>query len=125
MAHVKRTPEAQESRHKQLEELRSRMASISRIGSMKNSAEWGDLKKILVSFADMEKRREESVVIDACDADEDPRKIKENLRVYRERRAAFELIIDLVDKSEEKQSHLSGAIKKLEDQYKEAAEELA
>lgn len=125
MATVKRSEEGQERRRKQLEELRIRLVSVKRLSSMRDLPEWKDLKKVLDSFCEMEKRKTESAVISCCDPKEDPRECKENLRVYRERQSCFELVVDLVENQEEKVDHLTTAIKNVENQFKEAQAELA
>lgn len=125
MALVKRSESVQENRRKQLEELRARLVSVRGISSLKDNPEWKELEKIITSFADMEKRKEEMGVVACCGKDSEPWEIVSDIRAARERRASFELIIDLVQKSEEKVEHLTTTIKKIESEFREAQAELA
>jgi hypothetical protein len=126
MALVKMTEGGQKRRSARLEALRLRVAALKRLDNFKNSADWKDLKSIISNFAEMEKRQEEIGVIDCCQKEGlQPWDIVSGIRAAREKRAAYESIIDLVEKAQDNISTLDNTIKEVENEYREAKEQLA
>lgn len=126
MAIVKPTETGQERRKERLEALRSRLADIKELGAMRNYPEWKKLKSTIESFAEMEKRLEEKGIIDCCKKQGvEPWELVADIRVAREKRAAFEFVIDMVEKTDVQVEHLHNTIKDLEQEYKLAKTKLA
>lgn len=122
MATTKLTQEGQSRRSEHLTVLRERLAKVKSISFLKSAPEWKQLGDLLTSFIDVEKRKR-NVLAERCDEDE-PWKVASELREIRGRRNAFELIHDLIEKSDIQVTLLEKNIKELEARYKQAEESL-
>lgn len=125
MAIVKRTSEGQKQRSELLSVLRERLTKVRGVESLTETTEWKDYRDLLNSFIEMESRREQQVIARSCQEDApEPWKTTADIRVSRERKIAFELIRDLVDKSKDQVEIIDKRIKELEETYRQATEEL-
>lgn len=133
---IRFTEKGQEGRHERLEALRKRLKAIRRLNSYKDSEDWKELKGVLEDFIESEKNGEKvSVVACAMGGYYDPidRNIRKetdsrlvsDIRVAYERQTAFQLVIDLVEKTDEQIDHITGTIKDIEKTFKEAKEQIA
>lgn len=136
MSQVKYTEEGQERRKKQLKDLRERMAKLKRLESYRESGEWKDLRAIIDGFiASEENAAKLGVMACANGGWFDPKenglkpvedhKLVSDLRVAVERKAAFQLIIDMIEKTEDQIASLDGVINRIEESFKEANGQLA
>lgn len=132
---IRYTEKGQEGRKEQLKVLRERLASIRLLNAYKDSSDWKTLKEVIEGFVESEKNGEKvSVVACAMGGYYDPseRSIRKetdsrlvsDIRVAYERKAAFQLVIDLVEKTEEQIDHINNTIKSIEKTFKEAKEQL-
>lgn len=132
---IKFTEEGQKRRHEQLEEFRNRLSRVKKLNYHKDSVEWKSLKALLEGFIESEDRAIKLGVI-ACSAGgyydmnergfrkETEARLVSDIRVAHERKAAFELVIDLVERTDDQVAVLNDAIKNMEAKYKEAKEHL-
>lgn len=132
---IRFTEKGQDNRSKRLEELRKRVAKLKRLNSHKSTDSWNDLKQIIEDFINSEKNAQRWGVL-ACakggyfDPQENGIKretdsrLVSDLRVAYEREMAFQLIIDLIEKTDEQIDHVESSIKSLEKTYKEAKDQL-
>ena len=132
---IKFTDKGQEQRSERLADLRKRVAKLKRIESNKDSLAWKELKSLLEDFVETEKTAQRRGVI-ACamggyyDMKEgalrpmtDSRLVSD-LRVGYEREQAFQLMIDLVEKTDIPIEHIENTIKGIEETYKTAKDQL-
>jgi hypothetical protein len=132
---IKYTEKGQEGRSSRLAELRSRVAKLKRLNSHKDTDSWKDLKSILEGFVESEKNSQRYAVV-ACaqggrwnPADrsfekESDSRLVSDVRIAYEREQAFQLVIDLIEKTDEQIDHIEGTIKSIEKTFKEAKEQL-
>lgn len=133
---IRYTEDGQEARKKQLKDLRERLAKIKRLDSYREDQGWKDLKAVIEGFIASEENAVKLGVI-ACAVGgyydvqergirkETDSRLVSDLRVAHERKTAFQMIIDLVEKSEENARHLETTIEAVEAKLKEAKEQLA
>lgn len=136
MSVTRYTEAGQESRKGRLEELRKRLETIKRLNNSKDTLGWKDLKSILEGFISSEDNAIKLCVI-ACAMGgyydpiekgirkETNDKLVSDLRVAHERKSGFQLIIDLIEKTDDQIEHVAATIKHIEAQFKEAKEQLA
>lgn len=134
---IRFTEEGQELRKKYLSEMRERLDHIKKLNIYKGSSEWASFKKILESLILSEKHAQKLGVIAIDNGGYSDRKdptqiiptsndrIASDIRVARKGQLDFELVIDLVEKTDEKIEHLTRAIKAIESEFKQAKEQLA
>lgn len=132
---IKFTEKGQEGRSERLAYLRKQCARLKRLNSYKDSQEWRELRSILEDFVELEKNAQKVSVI-ACSKggywDQQEQAVRKesdsrligDCRVAYEREQAFQLVIDLIEKTDSQIETIEKTIKSVEDTYRAAKEQL-
>lgn len=124
MATIKHTIKGQDARKERLEALRERRARLQEISSLKFGKEWDKLVSLLRSFVIFAKREEEIALRDHDAEEIDSATLSRRLIRSRQKAADFELVSDLLEKTESQVEVLDAEISRIEEQYKEAAQQI-
>jgi len=129
------TQKGQDARKSRLEELRKRVSKLKRLQSHKDTDSWSDLKTLLEGFVESEKNAQKRAVVACAQGGyynpleqgiikESDSRLVSDCRIAYEREQAFQLVIDLIEKTDEQIEHIEGTIESLEKTYHEAKSQL-
>lgn len=128
MPNVKPTEAGQKQREEYLKELRARRENVRKSADLKENDGWKEYRKIVERFIDTEKARREGLNRDAgrrFDSSDRPilaEHVMRDIACSVAIQETYEMLLGIVDNSEEQLNAIDSQTKKYEKQYKEAAQ---
>lgn len=128
---IKPTESGQKQREEYLKELRGRRENVQKAADLKDNEGWKEYKKIIDKFIATEKTRREGLNRDAgrrYDSSDRPvlaEHVMRDIACSVSIQETYEMLLAIVENSEDQLIAIDAQIKKYEKQYKEAQEMLA